>query len=95
MRWAGHKARIGDVRNALYIFFSENLKRKEHLGDLHVDGKLMLSFYLYLATPRCLFPSGFLAKILYAFSLPMRTTYPARPILLGASTLIYAVEFKL
>jgi hypothetical protein len=33
MRWAGHVALIGEMRNA-YKFWSENLKGRDHLEDL-------------------------------------------------------------
>jgi hypothetical protein len=36
--WAGHAARIKDVRNA-YTILAENLKVRVHLEDVGVDGK--------------------------------------------------------
>jgi hypothetical protein len=39
---------------------------------------IMLSYHLRLDLPNCLFPSGFLTKILHAFLIsPMRSTFPA------------------
>jgi transcription elongation factor len=40
MRWAGHVVRIGDEMHTK--FWSENLKQRDHLEDLGVDGKIML-----------------------------------------------------
>jgi hypothetical protein len=40
MRWAGHIAHMGDMRNA-YNFFIVKPERKNHLEDLGVDGKIL------------------------------------------------------
>jgi hypothetical protein len=36
MRWAGHVARMGEMRN-VYNILSENIRGREHLKDLDVD----------------------------------------------------------
>jgi hypothetical protein len=41
MRWAGHIACMGGVRNA-YNVLVENLKGEEYLEDLGVDRKVIL-----------------------------------------------------
>jgi hypothetical protein len=41
MRWAGHVARVGEMRNAFKIS-SENLKGRDHSEDLGVDGRIIL-----------------------------------------------------
>jgi hypothetical protein len=38
MRWAGHVARIREVRN----IWLESLKRRDHSEDLSVDGSIIL-----------------------------------------------------
>jgi hypothetical protein len=43
MRWAGHAASMREMRN-VYIFWLENLKGRDHLEDLGVDGKIILQF---------------------------------------------------
>jgi hypothetical protein len=40
MRWVGHVASIGDMRNA-YIFLLENVKGKDHSENLGIDGKIL------------------------------------------------------
>jgi hypothetical protein len=40
MRWAGHVASIGEMRNA-YNNLVENTKGKYHLGDLRANRKTM------------------------------------------------------
>jgi hypothetical protein len=34
---------MGEMRNA-YKFWSENLKERSHLGDLHVDERMILKW---------------------------------------------------
>jgi hypothetical protein len=41
MRCAGHVARMGDVK-CIQNFRSENLKVRDHLEDLSVDGRIIL-----------------------------------------------------
>jgi hypothetical protein len=45
MRWAGHVARIGGIRNALTVLL-ENLKRKHHFEDQDADLKIILKWML-------------------------------------------------
>jgi len=40
VRWAGHVAHIGEMRN-VYKFWSKNLKGREHSEDLGVDGSIL------------------------------------------------------
>jgi hypothetical protein len=40
MRWAGHVAHMGDVRNTKCS--SQNLKGRDHAEDLGVDGRIIL-----------------------------------------------------
>jgi hypothetical protein len=41
MRWAGYVARSGKTINATK-FWSENLKGKDHLEELGIDGSIIL-----------------------------------------------------
>jgi len=41
MRWAGHVAYMGELRNA-YRVRSEDVKGRDNSGDLGVDGKIIL-----------------------------------------------------
>jgi hypothetical protein len=41
MRWVGHVARIGDMRNTYKILVG-NQKGRDHMEDLGVDGKIIL-----------------------------------------------------
>jgi hypothetical protein len=45
MRWAGHVAHMGKVRNANRIMI-ENLKGRDYLGDTDVDGRMKMLFIL-------------------------------------------------
>jgi hypothetical protein len=45
MGWAGHVARIGEIRN-LYGVLPESLKGIVYLGDLGVDGRIILKWML-------------------------------------------------
>jgi hypothetical protein len=45
MGWAGHVARAGKMRNACRILVG-NVDVRDHLGDLGVDGKIILKIYL-------------------------------------------------
>jgi hypothetical protein len=45
MRWAGQVEHIGEMKNA-YIFRLENIKGKQHLGDVGVDEKIILEWNL-------------------------------------------------
>jgi hypothetical protein len=40
MRWTGHVARMGEMRNA-YKFWSGNLRVRDHSEDLGVDGRII------------------------------------------------------
>jgi hypothetical protein len=42
MRWAGHVARMGAMRNCYKILISVSLKGSDHSGHLGVDGKIIL-----------------------------------------------------
>jgi hypothetical protein len=50
MRWAGHIARTGKMRNMyvyIYIiFWFENLKGRNHSEDFDVDGRIILEWIL-------------------------------------------------
>jgi hypothetical protein len=39
-KWTGHVERIGKMRNS-YNIWLENLKGRDHLEDLGVDGKIL------------------------------------------------------
>jgi hypothetical protein len=42
MRWEGHVARMEAVRNAYTVFFFlENVKGRDHLEELGIDGKIL------------------------------------------------------
>jgi hypothetical protein len=41
MRWAGQVACMGEIRHA-YEVWLENLKRRDHVEDLRVDGMIKL-----------------------------------------------------
>jgi hypothetical protein len=45
MRWVGHVAHMGEMRNA-YKIWLENLKGRDHLEDLGVDGRIILEWIL-------------------------------------------------
>jgi hypothetical protein len=45
MRWAGHMARMGEVRGAYNILVG-NLKGGDHSEDLGVDGRITLRWIL-------------------------------------------------
>jgi hypothetical protein len=45
MRWAGHIAHMGDMRN-VYTTLIGKPKWKNHLEDLDVDGKVILKLIL-------------------------------------------------
>jgi uncharacterized protein YjiS (DUF1127 family) len=40
MRLVGHVAHMGKLRNA-YNIWLENMKGRDHLKDLHVDGRII------------------------------------------------------
>jgi hypothetical protein len=42
-RWAGHVARMREMRNA-YKILVENLKERDHTKDLGVDGRIVLEW---------------------------------------------------
>jgi len=42
VRWAGHIAWIGDMRNT--IFWFENLKGRDHLEDTDIDRNIILEW---------------------------------------------------
>jgi hypothetical protein len=41
----GHVARMGEVRNHTK-FWSENLKRSDHMEELGIDGRIILEYIL-------------------------------------------------
>ena len=41
VRWAGHVARMGEM-GGLYRVWGGNLRDRDHLGDLSVDGRIIL-----------------------------------------------------
>jgi hypothetical protein len=41
MRWMGHVARIGEMRNG-YMFWAQYLNGRDHSEDLAVDGRIIL-----------------------------------------------------
>jgi hypothetical protein len=41
IRWAGHVARMGDRRGDTRVSWVANLRERDHLEDLAVDGKIM------------------------------------------------------
>jgi hypothetical protein len=43
MRWAGHVARMGE-RRGYTRFWWENLRERDHLGDLGLDGRIILKW---------------------------------------------------
>jgi hypothetical protein len=45
MRWAGHVARIGEGRN-VYRLLMENQKKRDHLEDQGVDGRMRSEWIL-------------------------------------------------
>jgi hypothetical protein len=45
MRWAGHVARRGEGRDA-YRILVENLRDRDHLEELGVDGTIVLRWIL-------------------------------------------------
>jgi hypothetical protein len=50
MGWLGHVAHIWDMKNA-YELWSENLKLRDHLEDLDVDGKVVSCMRDYRRVP--------------------------------------------
>jgi hypothetical protein len=45
MRWAGHVALMGEMRNA-YAVLGGNLKERDRPEDLDVNGKIILEWVL-------------------------------------------------
>jgi hypothetical protein len=41
MRWAGHVACMGEMRNVYKKFWPVNLKRRGHAEDLGADGRII------------------------------------------------------
>jgi hypothetical protein len=39
MRWAGHAARMGEMRNAYDILVGKSEGKRDHLEDLGIDGR--------------------------------------------------------
>jgi len=46
VRWAGHVARLGE-RRGVYRVLLGNLKERDHLGDLGVDGRIILRWIFW------------------------------------------------
>jgi len=46
IRWAEHVTRMEEVRNAYSILIGKNLKGRDHLGDLSVDGPIKVKWIL-------------------------------------------------
>jgi hypothetical protein len=46
MKWLGHVARMGQKRNAYNILVG-NLKERDHLEDIGVDGRVILEWILW------------------------------------------------
>jgi hypothetical protein len=44
MKWVGLVAHMGEIRNT--IFWLENLKGRDHLEDLSINGKIKLEWIL-------------------------------------------------
>jgi hypothetical protein len=42
MRWAGHVTCIGRTEEVLTVFWWENLRERDLLGDLGFDGRILL-----------------------------------------------------
>jgi hypothetical protein len=45
IRWAGHVARMGEMKNA-FTYFVESLKGRYRLEDLGVGGRIILKWIL-------------------------------------------------
>jgi hypothetical protein len=45
VRWVGHVAHLGEMRNA-YKILSDSLKGRDHLEDLGMDGKIIFEWIL-------------------------------------------------
>jgi hypothetical protein len=45
MRWTGHVARMEAIRNA-YKVLGGNLKSRDHLEDISIDGKVVIEFII-------------------------------------------------
>jgi hypothetical protein len=45
MRWAGHVASVGKMRN-MYSILVGSLKGRDHSEDIGVDGKIILEWIL-------------------------------------------------
>jgi hypothetical protein len=44
MRWVGHVARMGEMRNAYNILVSKSGGKREHLKYLGIDGRIILEW---------------------------------------------------
>jgi hypothetical protein len=53
MRWVGHVARMGEMKNAYKFLLSENLNRTNHLRDLGVYGRIILKYFLRKSVRVC------------------------------------------
>jgi hypothetical protein len=47
MRWVGHVASMGGMRNAYIYIGSENLKERDHSEHRGVDGRVILERVLW------------------------------------------------
>jgi len=52
MRWMGHVACLGDMRNAYKIFVGKP-EGMNHLEDVNIDGKIILKWILKNMVRRC------------------------------------------
>jgi hypothetical protein len=52
MRWLGHVARMGEMRNVYKILVGKT-EGKEHLEDLRVDGRIILDWVLGYRVRSC------------------------------------------
>jgi hypothetical protein len=46
VKWAGHTARIGEMRNVYKNYVRKNLKGRDHSEDLGIDGRIILEWIL-------------------------------------------------
>jgi len=44
MRWAVHVAHMGEKRDVCRVYGGKNLMERDHLGDLGIDGRIVLKW---------------------------------------------------